>query len=450
MSLNDKAWRTIFDRLHIIEEVNKRGSYVIAAKTIKEIGGREPRLMAKFDHRSQLPEVMKRNRISILPISRTHYVLGEFDIYQPVEYETQQPIPVDLPDHVTTIDTANLYSESAALHCAMVTGMLEDAAGESVLQTVSGRMSSKEFQFEVRTQSGESVPMHIRNAQIEIDGGYEGCNRFMLVEAKKEAVDDFLIRQLYYPYRLWRERTQKPVIPLFFTLSNDVFSFFTYEFSDPLRLNSIRLVEQRDYILRHEAITLPDLLAVYHGAVRVPEPRVPFPQADSFPRIVDLMSLLMGADLAKVEITSNYNFDSRQTNYYTAAGMYLGLLERYEEDSDTRDPENSGAVNSSKRSRRPESRGRQIKFRLSSRGRAAMKQSFKPKYLALAESILEHGVFAEVFQETQKQSMLLSRERVIQIMRQHDLYQVQSDSTYFRRASTVLRWIQWILDLCAS
>ena len=35
----------------------------------------------------------------------------------------------------------------------------------------------------------------------------------------------------------------------------------------------------------------------------------------------------------------------------------------------------------------------------------------------------------------------------IEIMKQCDLYNIESESTYKRRSSTIRGWIEWILDL---
>lgn len=65
----DKAWEILFERHKILQNVHQNGFFEIQAKDIKK--EREPRLMAKFDHFSQLPKIFKDNRISILPISRS-------------------------------------------------------------------------------------------------------------------------------------------------------------------------------------------------------------------------------------------------------------------------------------------------------------------------------------------------------------------------------------------
>jgi hypothetical protein len=39
-----------------------------------------------------------------------------------------------------------------------------------------------------------------------------------------------------------------------------------------------------------------------------------------------------------------------------------------------------------------------------------------------------------------------NKENVIEIMKESKLYNVDSDSTYYRRASTIMGWINWILN----
>jgi hypothetical protein len=425
MSLNDKAWETLFDRYDILDEISANGFYEIDAKTIKTV--REPRLMAKFDHKINLPKIFRKNSLSILPISRSRYVLGKFDAYQKVKYNNDlQPIEMSLPTNIATIDPYNLYSESSALHCAYVTGMISDVMGEECMPTVSGRMSSQAFDFNIRTNIGKDHRIAIKNAQVEIDGGYEGDTAFALIEAKKETVEDFLIRQMYYPYRLWQEKIHKQVKPIFFTHSADMFSFFVFDFEDPTRYNSLQLVEQRNYVIAHEAIEIDDIYNILYNVKIVKEPELPFPQANSFIRIIDLLGLLVENDLDKDFITSNYNFDARQTQYYTTAAMYLGLVEKYV-------GEGKPFPN--------------IKFTLTSKGQKIMKMPYKQKYLALVKCILEHGAFNQVLKEYFENGYPPEQERVIEIMKRSNLYNVKEESTFFRRSSTVIRWIDWILDL---
>lgn len=425
MSLNDKAWETLFDRHNILDEIQRNGFYEIEASTIKKV--REPRLMAKFDHWVNQPDIFKENDISILPVSRSKYVLGNFNAYNKVKYnKSLRPTEMYLPDNILSINRDNLYSESAALHAAYVTGMISDVLGEECIPTVSGRMGSQVFDFSIKTHRGSDFGVQIKNAQLEIDGGYESDNAFTIVEAKNESVEDFLVRQLYYPYRLWQSKIQKQVIPTFFTLSNDVFSFFVFKFEDPSRYNSLKLVEQKDYIIAHEPITLDDIVELLHTIMIVREPEIAFPQADSFSRIVDFLALLVDGPKTKENLitTTTFNVVDRQIAYYTTAARYLGLAESYRD-------VNAGPS-----------------YRLTAKGLSIMKMSYKRKYLSLAACILEHKVFQQVLNEQlMNGGNQIGKPRIMELMKNANLYNIDSDKTYFRRAGTIQAWVDWILSL---
>ncbi len=125
--------------------------------------------------------------------------------------------------------------------------------GEETYHTVYGRMSTGSFKFNInKIVDNTQYNIEVNNAQCEIDAGFESEHYFLLLEAKLYDVDDFLVRQLYYPYRLWSSKLpNKKVIPVLMTYSNssNIFSFFIYKFDDILNYNSIRLVEQKNYII---------------------------------------------------------------------------------------------------------------------------------------------------------------------------------------------------------
>ncbi len=198
---NDKAWEQIFNQYNVFDKVQQDGFYEIAADDIRQY--REPRLMCKFDHKNNLPDIFQKNALNILPLSTKSYVIGDFTLFKEIHYdETLIPIQMSIPSHIETVKPTDLYSEASALHCAYITGMMADFLGEEALFTVSGRMGSGNFQYEVLSSKGTKKQIHVSGAQIEIDGGYESFTNFMLVEAKKQKVDNFNIRQLYYPYRV--------------------------------------------------------------------------------------------------------------------------------------------------------------------------------------------------------------------------------------------------------
>ncbi len=427
---NDIAWEKIFQEYSILEEISKIGYFEIDSATINKF--RESRLMAKFDHQANLPNIFKKHKLSILPISRNKYVIGTFATHQIVKYDhTLEAVPVDFPIKINSIDYTNLYSESSALSCAFNTGIINHLLDEEeVFYTVFGRMSTGNFSFFIKNFIDESsYNLSINNSQCEIDAGFESENYFLLIEAKIYDVDDFLIRQLYYPYRLWSSKIiNKKVIPVLMTYSNssNIFSFFIYKFNNILDYNSISLVEQRNYIISPENISLKDISEIFESTTIVSEPiNIPFPQANKFERVVDLLTILLDKELTQEEITTNYQFDKRQTNYYTDAARYLGLIEK-EKDQITGE----------------------ITYKLSNEGSSLIIKRHKIKILILIRKILEHQVFYQTFNSTINNGVTPHHNQICEIMSSCNLR--INDTTIKRRSSTVRRWIEWILNMISD
>lgn len=418
---NDRAWETLFETHNILEEVARNGCFEIEAAQINK--QRESRLMAKFDHSVNLPEIFRENHLSILPISRSKYVIGKFNTHFEVKYDSEiEVIPFEFPPGIESIDYTNLYSESSALHCAFNIGIIDDLFAEKTAYTVSGRMSTESFDFNIiNSFANKPYSIKVKNSQCEIDAGFESNNYFVLIEAKNYAIDDFLIRQLYYPYRLWSKKMAKKVIPVLMTYSNDIFSFFIYEFSNDEDYNSLKLREQKNYTIAPEEIQRSDVDLVLNNIKVIAEPNVPFPQADKFERVVDLLSLLLEKDLTKDDITENYEFDRRQTDYYTNAGVYIGMIENYKD-----------------------SLTKKVTFCLTSEGRSILHKRPKLKYLELINKILERQVFYLVFQLALKLGGIPPKDAICKIISENrpDI----NDTTIKRRYFTVQGWISWIWD----
>lgn len=419
---NDLAWEKIFENDNLLKIIETHGLVEITSERINQ--ERESRLMAKFDHRVNLPQIFREHSLSILPISRNKYAIGHFETYCNVKYNNQLQVePIDFIPEIESIDYTNLYSESAALNCAFNTGIIARLFEEDMLYTVSGRMSTDRFKFKIRNIKNKSYyDIDIKNSQCEIDAGFEGASKFLIIEAKIGKVEDFLIRQLYYPYRLWSSKIRKPVIPILMTYSNDLFSFFIYKFDNNLDYNSIKLLEQKNYRIEFQEISREDFDNLWHQITIISEPEgVPFPQANNFERVIDLLSLLVEKYLSKEEITENYQFDIRQTQYYTDAARYLGLISKVSEKSNG-----------------------EILFKLTNSGSSILKSTHKYKTLKFIQKILEHQVFHQVFAETLKSGEIPSIPEIERIMTACNLR--IKETTILRRSGTVRSWIRWILS----
>ena len=325
------------------------------------------------------------------------------------------------------IDFENIRSEATAINVAYLSGILADFIGEeTLLPTVNGRMSSDRFDFNIYNKVFSRLQnITVVNSQIEVDGGYEGFDSLTLIEAKNSLSDDFLVRQLYYPFRLWQGKVRKPVKPVFLTYTNGVFNLYEYEFQELNNYNSLVLVKQKNYTLEQEEIQLDEIISLFNQVQLTEEPiGIPFPQADSFKRVINICELLNENEfLTREEITYNYDFDIRQTNYYTDACRYLGLVDKERD------------------------RIEGVKYSLTDKGKSIFRLNLKSRNLSFVKCILEKRSFNEAFREYLSELELPSRNEIVKIMEESGLYNVNSESTYKRRASTISGWVNWILDL---
>lgn len=419
--LIDKHWEEIFDHYKILDSLNGNLCTEITSAQLNVF--KEARLLTKIDHRSQLPDIFAKNNLEILPISRGGYVIGEFETFYPFDNRNVEIEYMSFPSYIESIDYTNITSEATALNCAFVSKIIHNFTEEEDLYpTVSGRMSSLGFSFSINSKS-TVLPIEVSNSQIEIDGGYEGANSLALIEAKNYLSDDFIVRQLYYPYRLWSNKISKKVRPIFVVYSNGTYHVREYRFADKDLYNSIELVKYKRYALREMQTLNNELIKYIVDTVTIsPEPKIPFPQADSFERVINLCEILKSQEaISKDDITSNYDFDPRQTDYYINAAKYLGLVENFRENGF------NGCM-------------------LSLNGERIFKLDLPDRQIEFVKLILSHSIFNSVLKRYFDRGSNPSRNEIIEIMRDSNLHNVSSDSTFSRRSSTVSSWVDWIIE----
>ena len=99
-------------------------------------------------------------------------------------------------------------------------------------------MAENPFEFFVSNQR-----IQVKGVQTEVDAGYEGKNKVVLIEAKNTSTDNVIIRQMYYPFRKWKEVTDKQIINLFFQKTGDIYSIWQFNFKDKKDYNSAELTK---------------------------------------------------------------------------------------------------------------------------------------------------------------------------------------------------------------
>lgn len=124
--------------------------------------------------------------------------------------------------------------------------------------------------------------------------------------------------------------------------------------------------------------------------------------------------------LCKEDITQNYNFDPRQTDYYSNAGKYLGLIENTESSTT---------------------------LKLSETGNHILNFPIDKRQLEFVKLIVRHKVFRDSLYLYFKNSEQPTKHEIVDIMRHSDLYRIESMETYKRRASTISSWLNWIIGL---
>lgn len=419
---NDEAWQALFKSLPIIEEVAIKGYYFIDADQIRVF--REPRLMTKFDHHKNLPSIFKQNHLNILPISRGGYIIGRFENYHKIENQLKPIKFVKVPVELESLDVDHVFSEAIALNIAFVTGILADFSEEDKLYaTINGRMSSAQFEFEMKTD-GMIQKIGVEGAQVEIDGGYEGKRSLLIIEAKNCLSSDFLIRQLYYPYRLWQGKCSKKVRPIFMTYSNGLYSLYEYRFEQLEAYHSIKLVKYQQYSVISQGITKQDLIIRINALpLTIEQTNYPFPQANNFQRIIHLCELLKQyQQLYKHDITQWYDFDDRQTDYYTNAAAYLGLMERAKDEEG-------------------------IYYYLTTLAQSIMDEGLYQRNIRFIECILSHEVFMKTIIEELRENRRLDIDEIVTIMKASALKGLKGHDTFKRRASTIKGWMNYIHGL---
>ncbi len=383
--------------------------------------------MAKWDSTRSLPKVLKDNKINLLPDSRSSYVISDFMLYQEIpelEEHVTQMTHVKLPDY-ESIDVNNISSEANAINVLLLTGILDDflKTNENV-STFNGRMGTGAFDFTVDTYRKVKQKVSVNNAQCEIDGGFENDSSVVIMEAKNVVHEDFHIRQLYYPYRLWKTKVNKPIRLVFSLYSNMIYRLFEYRFNVLEDYSSIELVNTKNYSLQDTTITLDDLIKVRKTTSvktddKMKNTKVPFIQADSMNRIVSLLENLYENPMTPVQIAELMDFEPRQSDYYFNAGRYLGMFVKTYDDN-------------------------QRVVSLTPLGVKLFKLNYKERQLKLVGLILEHKIFSKFFDEVIETGEIPNKSDIADEMRKLN---VCGESQIERRSSSVYGWLKWIFNL---
>jgi len=310
------AWENLFKLKQFDTSQNL---HYISAKEIKLLTGEEPRLMAKTDSSKDLPPIFKQLGYFLLPVSGSMYAIVRGDGFHSLE---QLPSTTSFTSRVK-FDLATMHrntSEMQYLDYSHIAGVVEDVVGRGTLySSIRGREGSGSFSFNVNGSE-----LAVKSAQIEVDLGLEGQDCIVLLEAKSKTPEDFIIRQLYYPYRRFKNLAPtKKVIPIFFTFdsASQSYNYWIYEFNNLGDYNSLNLLSTHSYTISTVDEIAPEDIypidSIYKDVV---------PQANSLDKVLELIFKVKEGMNNANDVAEYFGFDKRQSSYYREAAGALGFV----------------------------------------------------------------------------------------------------------------------------
>ena len=248
---NSESWRKIFKDYKIFDH-DFSAPFHLSSSQIKrscqnftKTNQKEVRILCKQDSRTDRPDVFIENDLFLLPIKNGYYVIVKGEGY------------VDIPDIITSpktydsvldfkLETSEVgNSEMQHLDFAYASSLIRTFMDDkSLVLTIRGRKYTPEFSFKVGGQLIET-----KSVQTEVDAGFEGKDKVVLIEAKNSKTTNTIIRQLFYPYKQWKTYTKKDIFLLFFEKRDFMFYIWQYGFTNENDYNSICLLKSERYLI---------------------------------------------------------------------------------------------------------------------------------------------------------------------------------------------------------
>lgn len=422
MSKINQGWHKILETEEIRNSLLENDYVYITANKIKELsGGAEPRLMAKFDTLESRPDIFKKERLSIFSVNN-----GEYIVFRDIESKTYynftrqetNSIPfiprLDL-NNFDTYPEGLLSTESQVIDFAYISSLLQHFTGEERLYlTLRGRGRSGAFKYSIPSIDHT---VNVNGVQIEIDAGFESESSIYLIEAKIGKRDNFHIRQLYYPYMEWKRKTKKRIVPLFITYSNGIFTLSEISFNESF--SDLTELKTASYIMEDSPKLIIDLPLLLDKTKEECE-NITFPQANDLDKVIDIITNFNNEINTKSEIASFFDFEERQADYYANAAVYLGFAKKM--------PKGFFLTDAGKYFITISSRNERTRLLI-------VQLLKKPCFRKLISLFIKSGFDLR----------LMSSEKVVEIISKNTEL---SGTTPARRASTALKWLEWIQNNC--
>lgn len=171
-----------------------------------------------------------------------------------------------------------------------------------------------------------------------------------------------------------------------------------------------------------ELISISEIKDAIEAAELIDEPDVPFPQANSIQRMLDSLSIIQKeVKVTSKKLAKELGVEPRQGSYYGDACTYLRLTTKNKY-------------------------GSSISYGLSPEGEILLNLQYKERVLKLICLIAQHEVFNHFLKRYLDSHRCPTKEEIVDWLA-HNTLKENELSTVRRRSSTVLSWINWIVEL---
>lgn len=408
----DIAWVKVIEELKL--DLKRDLSNDIPASAFRRYADLEARNAAKIDESKALPPVLGDNHLFPLPIRNGVYKLIRGNGFHKLEEISGSPRRFQ-----SFLKKPPGQGESLFVHYSMNCGLLSDFTKKMQINKIDeGLRGAKPFEFWVDNVG----PIYQDGSQIQVDGLFSAGDSVIILEAKARKCRDFVIRQLYYPYRHWRlEEPEKSIETYLMRIDpkTGIYEFWKYAFPQERNYNSIELVEKAAYVVDVRPHSGKDLQRIR------PDNSVKYvPQANRV-SLIERIPFLVAHGIIDSELLSNeLGYAERQGNYYSEAAEALGLIKRE-------------AV-----------RNNRYLFELTNLGRTYMEERNDRRNEMLAKQMMRLPIMKITFDILVSQTFDaigstcgLSKEDITTIVRENARL---TGKTPRRRASCIMSWFRWL------
>ena len=170
--------------------------------------------------------------------------------------------------------------------------------------------------------------------------------------------------------------------------------------------------------INNESISKKEIIDIFNNVSIIQEPKVPFPQVDVLSDLISILDELYSYEMSREDIMTLFEMKNRQFKYYMSAGSYLGVLEQNNN-----------------------------KYSLNEKGKEIFSHDLHDRNLEIVKLILEHKPFRDVYKNYLIHGTIPHRDIVADILKENNIYNVKSEVTLKRRATSTRSWIKWLVNL---